>query len=390
VSVAGGSTLQIYDSGITPPINNAGSITMASGTTLDLAGYYTPASLGNLINQGATTQIDGTFDGQNGTITLGAGSELNQVLLAGQIRNATVVPNGDLTVMESGNASLWNDTYQGPINVTSDYTRLTIYQGVTLTDATGLLPGTITMTGQEDTLNFSDQYPGTMQTFDNATINVGNSAIADAIDPGFNGGTFTIGSNATIVSATSGALASLTAGYGTTVLLDGTLSAIGNSGTFTLGRYNSGSTFNNDGTIIVGNSDTLRLTTAIAADSNTGTIDLGSSGTLDIGGLYGAVASVAATQTLVFTDATGLLKLRQPTSFAASISGFVRGNIIDLPGIAADNAIWTAGTSGAPGQLAITDAGTAVATLSLLGDYTSIAFNVTSDKSGDSDIALAC
>ena len=395
VTVTGDSTLGIGDSGVTPPISNAGTITMGSGTTLDLAGYYTPASLGNLINQGATTQIDGTFDGQNGTITLGAGTELNQVWLAGQIRNATIVPNGDLTVVELGNASLWNDTYQGPINVTSDYTRLTIYQGVTLTDATGLLPGTITMTGQEDTLDFADQYPGTTQTFDNATINVGNSAIADAIDPGISGGTFTIGANATIVSATSKALASLNAVAGTTVLLDGTIIAMAQAGTFTIsGVWSSyapfNTTFYNDGTIIVGNGDTLKLTTAIATDANTGTIDLGSGGTLDIGSWYGPAASVPANQTLVFTDADGLLKLRQPTSFAASISGFVAGDTIDLPGIAADTAIWTPGTSAAPGLLAITDAGTAVATLSILGDYTGIAFDVTSDGSGGSDIALAC
>ena len=389
VSVAGGSTLQIEDSSLTPPISNAGTITMANGTTLDLAGYFTPASLGTLVNHGATTLFDGTFDGQNGTITLGAGTEFNQVLLSGNLRNATVIPNGDFTIV-SPNASLQNVTFEGQLDVTGDYTSLTIYQGVTATDSSGTQPGTMDITGQQDTLIFADQYPGTTQTLDNVTLNIGNSTIADTMQPSFYGGTFTIGANADIDSATAGALVTLDPGGGTTVILNGTLSAIAAGGTFTVSGTTSGyfmTTFNNNGTIIVGNGDTLRVNAPIVAGSGNGTIDVGTGGIVNV-----QTFAVASDQTLAFTDATGMLQLAQASSFAASIAGFTTGNTLDLVNTAADNAIWTAGTSGAPGKLAITDGGTAVATLSLLGDYTGIGFNVTSDKSGGSDIAvtLAC
>jgi hypothetical protein len=393
VSVAGNSTLQISDNSVNPPINNTGTITLGSASTLDLAGPYTIPSLGNLSNSG-TTQIDGTFDGLNGTIALGSGTPLHIVRLDGQIRNATIVANGALSIIP-GNASLQNDVYEGPVNLTSDFTGLTVFQGVSFADASGNLPGIINVSGQQDNVTFANSFPANAsdgQTFDHVTLNIGNATAADSIQAGFNGGTFTIGPNATIVSSTTGAMASLSALTATVLNLDGRLDAIASGGTFTLAGLfsfipSSSSTVHNDGTIVIGNHDTLKLTTAIAADGNTGTIDLGSSGTLDVGGSFGIVASVAATQTLAFTDATGVLKLRQPTSFTAAISGFTVGDAIDLPGIAATKAVWTAG---APGQLAITNSGSAVTTLTLLGDYSAIPFTVGTDDAGGSIITATC
>ena len=41
-------------------------------------------------------------------------------------------------------------------------------------------------------------------------------------------------------------------------------------------------------------------------------------------------AAVAADQTLAFTDASGLLQLNDPASFAGTITGFNLGSTIDL------------------------------------------------------------
>ena len=133
------------------PISNAGTIILGSGALLDLGGFVTPTSLGIVLNGGATTEIDGTFDGQGGTFTLGNGEALNTVLLGGQIRNATVNTNSAFSIIQ-GNASLQDDIINGPVEVTTDATRLTIFQGNTFADAAGTLPGAISVIGQSDTL----------------------------------------------------------------------------------------------------------------------------------------------------------------------------------------------------------------------------------------------
>jgi hypothetical protein len=363
-----------------PPISNAGTIILGSSGTLALGGSLTLPSLGTILNGGATTQIDGVLDGESGTLTLGTGIPLSAVLLDGQIRNATINTNSSLTIIP-GNASLQDDIVNGSVDMNSDATSLTIYQGTSFADATGALPGTINLTGQGDTLVFSNESPAAAtagQTLDNVTINIGNATVADSIRPDFNGGTFTIGGNATIISNGAGALASLDVGAGTTVVLDGTLGATGAGGQFTISGVGSGpfqSTFDNNGLIIVGNGDTLHVTSAI--DGGTGTIGIGTGGVADF------AAAVAATQILVFADDTGTLMLQQPDVFAGVITGFTIGDTIDLAGIAADTAVWSAG------QLVISNAGSPVATLSLTGNYASAIFNMADDSNGGSALTTA-
>jgi hypothetical protein len=375
VSVNPGSTLQISSTLATPAISNASLITLSNGATLDLAGYFTSNALGNLSNTGATTLIDGIFDAQKDALTLGPGSLLNAVALNGQIRNAGIQANGSLTIV-GPNASLENDTFEGPVNLTAPSVALTLFQNVILTNANQ--SGTINVTGQSDTLRFANEtpvLPATGQTFDNVVVNIGNGTSADIIAPTFAGGTFTIGANADIISSAQGALAALNAGASTTVVLNGTLNAIANLGTFTIAG-GSNSAFSNNGTMMVGNGDTLSVTSAIAG---TGTIEISTAGVANF------ATAVAAGQTLEFTDATGILALQAPSSFAAVISGLKIGDTIDLAGIAATKALWNAGS---PGSLALTNSGTAVATLSLLGDYSKDAFVMTGNGPSGTTITI--
>ncbi len=380
ISVSGGSELEILYSGVTAQMSNPGTIKLANGATLNLAGGpFTPTALGNLVNQGATTLFNGEFDGQNGTIVLGAGIGFNKVLLSGSLHDATVQSNGSFFVVP-GTASVRNVVFQGPLNVAADFTNLMINQGVTLKDANGSLAGTINVTGQADNLIFVNQSPvssATGQSLNNFTLNIGNATGADVISPSFSGGTFAIGSGATIVSTTPQAQVTLNAGSGTTVDFHGTLEAFAQSGTFTVTGVPSGpsqSFFNNNGLMLVGNGDKLSMGLAITGIA--GTIDIGTSGVADISN------AVAAGETFGFTDATGLLRLHQPSSVAAMITGFVQGDTIDLAGITASTAVWSAG------RLTISSGGATVAVLTMPGSYTKSTFVVASDKVGGSQVTI--
>jgi hypothetical protein len=377
VLVNPGSTLQISDTSPTPAISNPGLITLFSGATLDLAGYFTSNSLGNLSNLG-TTVIDGIYDAQGDVLTLGSSSVLNAVVLDGQIRNATIQPGGSLTIV-GANASLENDTFEAPVNLTGTSVDLTLFQNIILTDAGQ--SGTINVSGQSETLRFANETPvldATGQTFDNVVVNIGNATSKDIIAPTFAGGTFTIGANADIISSALGALAALDVGASTTVVLNGTLNAVAKNGTFTIAGA-SKSAFSNNGTMVVGNGDTLSVTSAIVGGTGIGTIDIAT------GGVANFSSAVAASQTLQFTGATGVLALQAPSTFAAVISGLGAGDTIDLAGIAATKALWSAGS---PGSLALTNSGAAGATLSILGDYSKDVFVVTGDGAGGTAITI--
>jgi Hint domain len=93
-------------------------------------------------------------------------------------------------------------------------------------------------------------------------------------------------------------------------------------------------------------------------------------------------SAVAAGETLAFTDATGLLRLHQPASVAATIVGFVQGDTIDLAGITASTAVWSAN------KLTISSGSATVAILTMPGNYTQTTFVAASDKAGGSQVTI--
>ena len=362
---ANGETLTIgYDNGGTLGSwsNDGGIIELLGNAALVLDGSLASGNIGLITGASGVTEA-GLLDNAAATLTVGAGAELGTVTLTsgGVVSGGTLVDQGGGFLFSGG--TLNDVTYQGSLELANQGAQAIIRNGLTVTGTGGSLPGTIDLTGSGASLDFA-----TTETLDNVTVNIGNSATADVFQASFNGGSLVIGPAATIVSADPGMLATLTAGSGATLDLDGTLEAIGSSGTFTIG--DTGGTFINDGSIIVGNDDTLNATTAITAGAGNGTIDVGSGGAADFAG------AVAAGEALVFTDATGILRLHQPTSFAATIDSFANGDTIDLAGITADAAVWS------PGTLTISNTGTTVAALSLLGDYSDAMFNVTDNPGG--------
>ena len=349
--------------------NNGGTIALSGGGSLVLDGALATGDIGTITGATGVTE-QGLLDNTGATLDVGSGTQLGTVTLVngGTISRGTIVDQGGGFAFSGGTLS--DVTYQGPLELMNPGEQATISNGLTVTGTGGSSPGTIDLTGAGASLDFA-----TTETLDNVTMNIGNATAADVLQASFNGGFLIIGSNASIVSADPGALATLTAGTGSTLDLLGTLDAIASGGTFTLAS--SGGTFTNDGTIVVGSGDRLNAATGISAGAAGGTIDLGTGGIADFAG------TVAAAETLAFTDATGILQLHQPTGFAATIDGFATGNAIDLVGITADAAVWS------PGTLTISDTGSPIATLLLSGDYSAAQFNVT-DNAGGSTVTATC
>src|SRR5208282_5599842 len=141
--------------------------------------------------------------------------------------------------------------------------------------------------------------------------------------------------------------------------------------------------FVNDGTVLVTGGNTLEFG-AVAEDAgDSGVIGVGSSGVAEF------QSTVAASQTVSFLDATGMVKLDAPAQFGATIAGFVPGAILKLGNTVATNA--TPGTfNGTTTPLTVNLSGGGTLTYGLAGNLSSDTFNVTLVNSGtDSDITVA-
>jgi hypothetical protein len=127
--------------------------------------------------------------------------------------------------------------------------------------------------------------------------------------------------------------------------------------------YASAYPFINDGTVIISNGivatgDTLVFGTLGENAGYNGVVDLGNYGTAQFTG------AVEKGQSLVFTDATGLLQLADPNAFAARISGFQDGDVIELLGVAVDSDRYDK-----KGKLSLSDDGSKVGVLRFDGRY---------------------
>ncbi|MGI8841233.1 MAG: hypothetical protein ACR2F8_10725, partial [Caulobacteraceae bacterium] len=105
---------------------------------------------------------------------------------------------------------------------------------------------------------------------------------------------------------------------------------------------------------------------------------------VDAGAILEADSSAASTLTATFNGAGGVLALKTPSKFAATIAGFALGDTIDLLGKAA-----TSATLGAGDTLVITNGSKAVATLQLTGNYAGDTFAVASDGHGGTSVTVA-
>jgi len=122
-------------------------------------------------------------------------------------------------------------------------------------------------------------------------------------------------------------------------------------------------------------SGTLDFTQAM---SGTGSMSVDSGATLE------ADLTVAHSLSMTFNGGNGVLALKDPSKFAATINGFAPGETIDLLGKKA-----TTATLGTGDTLVIKNGSSAVATLQLAGTYTGDTFNVASDGNGGTDVTVS-
>lgn len=94
-------------------------------------------------------------------------------------------------------------------------------------------------------------------------------------------------------------------------------------------------------------------------------------------------ASVAASLAMTFTGGGATLSLSKPSTFAATIHGFVHTDVIDLLGATA-----TSATLGAGDTLVIKDGASVLATLQLAGNHANDTFHVASDGNGGTKITV--
>jgi T5SS/PEP-CTERM-associated repeat protein len=164
------------------------------------------------------------------------------------------------------------------------------------------------------------------------------------------GGLIAIGGSTVIEDAKlSLAGGSLTVAKGLTV--DASQTIIGNGNVQAASIINAGTIGSSGGTL-----------SFIGGITGTGKLQIGSSTTLSLGG------SAASGQTAMFAAATGTLLLGAPTSFAAAIEDFVKGDVIDLSGITASSLTFSGQT------LTVHESGGASFGLTFDGTYTSASF----------------
>jgi hypothetical protein len=153
-----------------------------------------------------------------------------------------------------------------------------------------------------------------------------------------------------------------TVSAGTTLAVAGTLLAAGS--------------LTNDGQISVAGGSLL--VGAVGEDAGQhGAMVLESDGVAEFAG------TIDAGQSLFFADATGIARLDEPSGFAATITGFQTGDVIDLAHLRAT------GLDFADGVLTLTNAGGTVATLNLAGAYASSEFALTADHAGGTRLTVS-
>ena len=171
--------------------SNTGSITLASGASLYLGGSFTLAGLGKVTNSGGTVYIQGTLGNTGGTLN-GSSSLGQAVLYGGTVHGGMATPAG--LVLSTSGGTLSGVTYDGTLDLSGTRASVNLASGTVVNNAAGAGAGTINDTGFESELFFDNT-----QTFNNATINLGNSYESFLETDSTGGGTvLTLGSGVTI------------------------------------------------------------------------------------------------------------------------------------------------------------------------------------------------
>ena len=384
-------TVNIYSFG---SFSNTGTFNITD-SAVNLYGSYTTALLALFNGKTDAITLDGTLTNTAETLTVGAGSALGTVILpsGGSIVGGTIVDQGSGVEFQSGTLS--GVTYDGTLNLSPYDSTVYIANSLTANNQAATGPGTINLTGEYDSIYFEGN-----QTFNNATINLGNtSGYYDYIyndDTNNTGSVLTLGPNVIVNQATnetSGYAVLDSTGYnhaGDGIVNDGTINAQAVNGSFYIEPYN----FTNQGTINDTNGDNLYIEPTTF--TNDGTIAI-SGGTADVTTavlgtgnftINGGTLELAATsaETVSFESSGGTLKLSTPTTFSGEIAGITgSSDVLDLTGYDTSTTASTVGGYNSGNNtttLTVTDPGHTTLEFTLAGNLSSSTWTVTPDNAG--------
>ena len=342
IDVGNGETLNVYSTSFA----NSGTITVDGTSTILFDDTLTTAQLGTVnADSGATLDFAGGLDNTGATFRAGAG-----VVIEGSIDGGTI---------------------EGPINLTGSGQSLSLVGGPVVTGANGTGPGTINVTGEYASLYFDNT-----QTFDNATINLGNaSGYYDYLDvadvSGAGNQVLTLGSGVTINIV---GYAQITAGSysGDGIINQGAIDDTGASGFLQIG----GNAFTNQGTIDVGNGETLNVYSTSFANSGTITVD-GTSTILFDDTLTTAqlgTVNAASGATLDFAGGLDNVGATLQVGSGVAIEGSIDGGTIEGP----INLTGSGQSLSLVGGSVVAGAnGTGPGTINVTGEYASLYFDNT-------------
>jgi hypothetical protein len=333
IAVSNGNTLNISATTFT----STGPVTL-NNATANIASYLTTASLDTFVpTNNSTLNISGTLDNTGNTLTIGTGTALGTLNFSGALENGIINDaGGGLNLVSNGGETVFNGvTYEGTLNLAQPTINLDIYNGITLTGASGAGTATVNITGANDRMGFY-----TSTTLNNATINMGGTApgfyAIDVDDPGETGVTLTLGSNLLVQETVANGYADLGDRYGvpTGVLInDGKIDVAASGATFDIGDAN----FTNAGTVLASAGGTLFIQPEYSFTNLTG-----STGTTLTGGTYEADAKSA----IILANNTTFTTLNATITLSGTGSTIESLNTATNSYTTVDNRLSTIGTAG--------------------------------------------
>jgi autotransporter passenger strand-loop-strand repeat protein len=407
-----GGLLYLGTSSGTGTVTNGGSIAVSNGATvvieattfldadgasaghvsvtgtnslLAFADRVTTAELAGItVTSGGAVEID-NFLQNNGTLGVGGTNALKLLALRGTIAGGHIEDPG--AGLAGFGGTLVNLTYQGTLDLAQNNESLVLSGTDAFTGATGTGNGAIALTAENDSLVVSGAIAGTIsadlsgmydtltllntRTLASGTLSIGNAQgypdYVQLTDTMAQGATLTLGSGY-MVDATGAIeyfLFNDPSGLKSELLNQGTIEASGAGSHFILGDGGS-ETVVNDGTITVGNGDTISIGDYFV---NSGSVVLGTNADLILnsGGALGGQITGAGTLQLQGTNvfvlepglnlAVGTLQL----DLGAVLSGVVvaGGNII----VVSSGGATAGATVGSVGTEIVSSSGTASTTM---------------------------
>jgi fibronectin-binding autotransporter adhesin len=225
-------------------------ILVIANSTVDFNSGLSTADLAPFAYQNNSIYLGGTLDNDGAVLAVGAGSGLEHVVAHGTISGGTIVATGSGVVW---NGILDGVTFDGTLDLSTGGTATITEKGLIIHAADGGAAGLIDIYGQGQQLNFQ----GT-QTFDNATIDIGDGAVFSEDTDGA-GAILTFGAKVTInqIGATAelSSIDDLRQNRQDGIINLGVINATFSGGAFAIASLN----FENLGTITIANGDTLTL-----------------------------------------------------------------------------------------------------------------------------------